>query len=124
MQHLSFALAGAIPLLNHKSRQNKEDTGMIPFSDGLFVFALYILANIAVFCLYAYDKHMARNEGWRIPERILLAAALIGPFGAYGAMRLFRHKTQKIKFYLVPFFLLLHIAGILYIAACLFNSIS
>ena len=60
---------------------------MIPIFDGLVVIALYALANIAVFCLYVYDKHMARTDGWRIPERILIVAALFGPFGAYGAMR-------------------------------------
>ena len=97
---------------------------MIPVFDGLAVIALYVLANIAMFCLYGYDKHMARVGGWRIPERVLLVAALIGPFGAYGAMHLFRHKTQKITFYLVPFFLILHIAGILYIAARLLGLIS
>ncbi|MFA6363263.1 DUF1294 domain-containing protein [Methanoregula sp.] len=97
---------------------------MIPVSDGLLLIAVYVLVNIAVFCLYGYDKHMARTDGWRIPERILLVTALFGPFGAYGAMRLFRHKTQKIKFYLVPFLLILHIAGILYIAACLLHLIS
>jgi len=97
---------------------------MIPVSDGLLLIAVYALANLAVFGLYGYDKHMSRTGGWRIPERILLVVALIGPFGAYGAMRLFRHKTQKIKFYLVPFFLILHIAAILYIAARLFGIIS
>jgi uncharacterized membrane protein YsdA (DUF1294 family) len=115
MPHLSFVLAGSFLVSNPKSRQNKQDAGMIPISDGLVVFALYILANIAVFCLYAYDKHIARNGGWRIPERILLVAALIGPFGAFGAMRIFRHKTKKIKFYLVPVFMILHIAGMLYV---------
>ena len=94
---------------------------MIPISDGLVVFAIYILANIAVFYLYAYDKHMARNDGWRIPERILLVAALIGPFGAFGAMRILRHKTKKIKFYLVPVFMILHIAGLLYVAVLLLH---
>jgi uncharacterized membrane protein YsdA (DUF1294 family) len=97
---------------------------MITLSTGLAVIALYALANVVVLCLYAYDKHMARTDGWRIPERVLLVAALIGPFGAYGAMRMFPHKTQKIKFYLVPFFLILHIAGILYIAARMSGIIS
>ena len=97
---------------------------MIPVFDGLLLVTLYALTNIAVFFLYAYDKHMARTGGWRIPERVLLLTALIGPFGAYGAMRLFRHKTQKISFYLVPFFLILHIAGILYIVARMFSIIS
>ena len=94
---------------------------MIPISDGLFVIALYTLANIAVFCLYVYDKHMARNDGWRIPERVLLVAALIGPFGAFGAMRIFRHKTKKIKFYLVPVVMIIHIAGMLYVAVLLLH---
>jgi uncharacterized membrane protein YsdA (DUF1294 family) len=96
---------------------------MIQIYECVVVIALYTLANIAVFCLYTYDKHMACSDGWRIPERVLLVAALIGPFGAFGAMRIFRHKTQKIKFYLVPFFLILHVAGILYIAAHLFSII-
>jgi len=30
-------------------------------------------------------------------------------FGAFAAMRLFRHKTQKAKFRLVPLFLCLHL---------------
>ncbi|MFA5237006.1 MAG: DUF1294 domain-containing protein [Methanoregula sp.] len=94
---------------------------MIPVSDGLVVIALYVLANIIVFCLYAYDKHVARTGGWRIPERILLVAALVGPFGAYGAMRMFRHKTKKVKFYLVPVFVVIHIAGMLYIAVSIFH---
>ncbi|MDD1702256.1 MAG: DUF1294 domain-containing protein [Methanoregula sp.] len=97
---------------------------MIPSSDWLTVIILYILANLIVFFLYGADKRKARRDAWRIPERILLVAALIGPFGAYGAMLLFRHKTQKIKFWLVPLFLVLHIAGILYITARLFHVIS
>ncbi|HNX17273.1 MAG TPA: DUF1294 domain-containing protein [Methanoregula sp.] len=89
---------------------------MIPVSDVLFFIALYVLVNIAVFMLYGYDKHTARTGAWRIPERILLVTALFGPFGAFSAMHLFRHKTQKIKFWLVPCILALHVAGILYIA--------
>lgn len=89
---------------------------MITHYDLLFVLALYVPVNIAVFLLYAYDKHTARTGEWRIPERILLVTALFGPFGAFGAMQLFRHKTQKIKFWLVPCFTVLHIAVILYFA--------
>lgn len=97
---------------------------MITLSAGLAVIALYALANGVVLCLYAYDKYMARTDGWRISESILIVAALFGPFGAYAAMRVFRHKTQKIKFWLVPFFLVLHVAGILYIMACFLHVIS
>jgi len=97
---------------------------LIPLFNGLAVITLYVLANVAVFFLYAYDKRTARSNGWRIPERILLVTALFGPFGAFGAMRMLRHKTQKIKFWLVPLFLILHIAGIIYIAGCLLHVIS
>jgi|GEM_PF-301285 Predicted membrane protein len=83
---------------------------------------LYLVANLCVFLLYGMDKHRARAGDWRIPERILLLAALVGPFGAYGAMRLFRHKTQKTLFLLVPVFLVLHITGILYLAWLLYQG--
>lgn len=81
---------------------------------------LYILANLCVFVLYGADKHRARAGDWRIPERVLLLAALIGPFGAWAGMRAFRHKTKKILFYLVPVILVLHIAGILYLGWLLY----
>ena len=55
------------------------------------------------------------------PRDTLIAAALVGPFGAYGAMHLFRHKTKKKRFYLVPFFMIIHIAGMLYVAAILLH---
>jgi uncharacterized membrane protein YsdA (DUF1294 family) len=78
---------------------------------------VYLVVNSIAFLTFAYDKHRARNNGWRIPEGTLLVLAFLGPFGAFGAMRMFRHKTQKIKFYLVPLFLILHIVGIAYLAA-------
>ena len=83
---------------------------------------LYGVANAAVFILYGIDKHRARTGDWRIPERVLLLAALVGPFGAWAGMHLFRHKTKKILFYLVPVILVLHIAGILYLAWLLYRG--
>ncbi|HVP96191.1 DUF1294 domain-containing protein [Methanoregula sp.] len=77
---------------------------------------LYALVNAGVFCLYGYDKRAARTGRWRIPESTLLGAALVAPFGACGAMLFFRHKTRKLKFYLVPVFLAAHLAAILYLA--------
>jgi uncharacterized membrane protein YsdA (DUF1294 family) len=82
---------------------------------GAILFA-YILANALTFVAYLYDKRSAEKSGWRTPERRLLALALIGPFGAFGAMHLFRHKTRKGKFRLVPFFLCLHLAAALALA--------
>jgi len=85
---------------------------------------LYVLANLCVFVLYGADKRRARTGDWRIPERILLVSALIGPFGAWAGMHFFRHKTKKILFFLVPVILILHIAGILYFATLLLGLIS
>ncbi|MEN6442669.1 MAG: DUF1294 domain-containing protein [Methanoregula sp.] len=85
--------------------------------------ALYIVVNSIAFLSFAYDKHKTRNNGWRISEGTLLVLAFLGPFGAYGAMLMFRHKTRKIKFYLVPLFLVLHIVGMIYLAAMELNLI-
>ena len=40
--------------------------------------------------------------------------AFFGPFGAYAGMLLFRHKTRKIKFLLVPIFLFIQAILIAY----------
>ena len=75
--------------------------------------ALYTVLNIIAFLLYANDKRKAKINAWRTPENLLLAVAALGPFGAYTAMRLFRHKTRKLKFYLVPVFLIVHVVAII-----------
>jgi len=66
--------------------------------------AILGLWNLVVFLLFAHDKKRARTNGWRIPERTLLAAALLGGgVGALAAMRIFRHKTLHMRFrILVP----------------------
>ncbi len=71
---------------------------------------IYLLVNVAVLLLFSRDKRLAEKGRWRTSERNLLAAAAFGPLGAMTAMRLFRHKTQKAKFRLVPLFLCLHLA--------------
>ncbi len=81
----------------------------------VFFLALYAVLNIVAFFFFANDKRKAKSNAWRTPENLLLLAAAIGPFGAYGAMLLFRHKTRKLKFYLVPVFLILHSAAIVYL---------
>jgi len=65
--------------------------------------------NGLVFFIFASDKHKARKNTWRTPENQLLVLALIGPFGAAAAMLVFRHKTRKLKFYLVPVIEIIHI---------------
>jgi uncharacterized membrane protein YsdA (DUF1294 family) len=70
-----------------------------------------ILWNFIVFIMFGIDKRKARRSKWRISESaLLLSAALMGGIGALFGMRVFRHKTQKLKFKLgVPLLLLLNI---------------
>lgn len=71
--------------------------------------ALYVLANIISLAMYVWDKHKAKADKWRTPEKTLLIAALIAPWGAALGMNLANHKTRKPKFKLVYLFLVLHI---------------
>jgi len=71
--------------------------------------------NLIAACAFAGDKRKAKKDTWRTSENVLLVLALLGPFGAFLSMRLFRHKTRKIKFWLVPLFLVLHFGVIGYL---------
>ena len=77
----------------------------------------YILVvNVLTFIVYGVDKGKARRGRWRVPEAMLLGlAALGGSVGAWLAMQLFRHKTQKKKFrYGVPVLFVLQLAAVVY----------
>ena len=82
---------------------------MISLSDPAAFLAVLTALNLVVFIVFAIDKDAARKNSWRTPERTLIILAFFGPFGAFGAMRVFRHKTQKIIFYCVPLFVFLQI---------------
>ncbi|WP_319580424.1 DUF1294 domain-containing protein [uncultured Methanospirillum sp.] len=72
--------------------------------------AAYALVNGGIFLLYGYDKVQARRDRWRISEKNLLIGSLFGPFGAFLAIQIFRHKTQKMRFsLLVPIIMILHV---------------
>ena len=75
----------------------------------------YLLAvNVLTFIVYGVDKWKARRGRWRVPESTLMGlAALGGSVGAWLAMQLFRHKTQKKKFrYGVPVLFVLQVAAV------------
>jgi uncharacterized membrane protein YsdA (DUF1294 family) len=45
------------------------------------------------------DKQKAMKKEWRIPERNLIGAALLGGgIGSFLGMYVFRHKTKHLKF--------------------------
>ncbi len=75
---------------------------------GLVIY--YLCVNLLAFACFGIDKHRARNQYWRIPEKVLLALAFLGGgAGALAGMRVFRHKTRKTAFRIgVPAALILH----------------
>ena len=72
--------------------------------------------NIATFLAYGLDKQKARQNRWRIPEKVLLGLAVAGgSVGALVGMWSFHHKTRKMKFKIgVPFIFLLQCVGVIY----------
>ena len=75
--------------------------------------------NLVTFAVYAYDKHIARqNRGKRrVPERtLLLLGALGGAPAMLLTMLLIRHKTRHLKFMLgLPLLILLQCAAVILI---------
>jgi uncharacterized membrane protein YsdA (DUF1294 family) len=75
---------------------------------------IYALANFLALGVFSFDKVSSKVRLRRIPEKMLLIVAVLGPFGALSAMALFRHKTRHVKFLLVLVFALLHLALIIW----------
>ena len=84
---------------------------------GLKAFLIaYLLVNLAVFAFYGIDKAKAVRNEWRISEKSLIGAALLGAPGALLAMFVFRHKIRKPKFYIgVPLILIAEIILVIFI---------
>ena len=79
-----------------------------------FLQIFLVIVNSVTLTIFGIDKLMSKKGGWRIPESRLLLIAFFGPFGAYMGMLLFRHKTRKIKFLLVPIFLFIQVFLVVY----------
>lgn len=64
------------------------------------LFSIYFLVmNLFTFLLYGIDKYRAMKDKWRIRESSLIFFTLFcGGIGAWLAMRVFRHKKNKLKF--------------------------
>ncbi|MDR1954785.1 MAG: DUF1294 domain-containing protein [Candidatus Methanoplasma sp.] len=76
---------------------------------------LYIILNGVSFFLFWSDKRKAIKDRYRIKESTLIISGVIGPFGAFAGMRIFRHKTRKTKFKLIYLFMILHLILIAYL---------
>ncbi len=61
-----------------------------------------IIINTITFFIYGADKFLAIKNYYRISEKILYLFSVIGGvLGALLGMFFFRHKTSKLRFYLV-----------------------
>lgn len=71
-----------------------------------------LLINALSFLLMLIDKRKAIKNRWRIPEKTLFAAAILGgSIGSLVGMHLFRHKTKHLSFTLgIPAILILQCA--------------
>lgn len=80
--------------------------------------AIYlVIINIIGFCLMFIDKKKAENGEWRIPEKTLFLATLLGGgIGTISGMYVFRHKTKKLKFTIgLPVILILEVVLAIYL---------
>ena len=65
----------------------------------IWVISYLIGINVISFLLMAIDKHRAVRHKWRIPEKTLFLAALLGGSpGSLLGMYLCRHKTRHMSF--------------------------
>jgi uncharacterized membrane protein YsdA (DUF1294 family) len=70
------------------------------YTESLYVFTAYVVAlSAAGFMAAFWDREAARKNTRRIPERILLALALLGgSIGVIAGLRLARHKAGRSLF--------------------------
>ena len=63
------------------------------------ILALYLIASLLTFIMYAIDKTAARKGAWRTQESTLHALSLVGGWpGALIAQNKLRHKSKKQSF--------------------------
>jgi uncharacterized membrane protein YsdA (DUF1294 family) len=63
---------------------------------------IIIPLSFITFLLFGYDKFQAKNDGWRVSEKVLLSLGVFG--GAIGGligMQIFHHKTRKNYFWVI-----------------------
>ena len=82
------------------------------------IVCVYLLAmNVITFFTYGIDKLKAKKDMWRVPEKVLILMAVFGgSIGAILGMKLFHHKTQKLKFKIgVPVILMIQLAIVVFV---------
>ena len=82
---------------------------------------IYLLAiNLFGFLIMWIDKRRARKGEWRISENTLFVVTLLGGgIGTITGMKMFRHKTRKLKFKIgLPLILITEIVFVIYFIFC------
>ncbi|SEP65931.1 Uncharacterized membrane protein YsdA, DUF1294 family [Lachnospiraceae bacterium RM5] len=82
--------------------------------DNSILVIYFIIINLITFFIYGIDKYKAKKELWRIPEKVLISFAFFGgSIGALFGMKIWHHKTKKMKFIiLVPLSLIIYVVAI------------
>lgn len=80
------------------------------------ILIIVLLINIITSIVFGIDKRKAIKNQRRISEKSLLILSLFAPFGGLLGMKIFHHKTRKLKFIIsIPLFLLIQISIFVYI---------
>lgn len=90
------------------------------YNAGMKILILYfVLINLVAWGLMGVDKHRAQKHEWRIPERTLFAAALLGgSLGAILGMYLWHHKTKHWYFVIgMPLILAVQIVAAIWVGS-------
>ena len=76
-----------------------------------------LLINAVGFGVMLYDKYLAKNNLWRIPEKTLLGiAAFGGSIGCWLGMYTVRHKTKHLKFTIgIPVIIVVQIGAAIFL---------
>jgi len=76
-----------------------NETGLIIYFTPINIVVYLLAINLIGFGIMYLDKRKAKYGRWRIPEKTLLIIALLGgSIGTILGMKIFRHKTKKLKF--------------------------
>src|SRR5580765_404158 len=92
--------------------------------DAILVYlAIVFVMSVASFIAYGLDKRRAGNGSRRVPEKTLHVLAFFGGWpGALVGQRKFRHKTKKLSFLIVFWFVVtLHVAIVITAAYVFFG---
>ena len=75
------------------------------------IFVYLLIMNLIGFLLMGIDKNKAKKQTWRVSEKALFLASLIGgSLGTWLGMYVFRHKTKHWYFVIfMPLILIIHI---------------